>query len=193
MRSSFKNEGEPDINLWPPHTCICTYARMHTYAHIRWFLKSSHVLHKLKWVRDVACVTGKLHTQSKREKLQLSGIENRIAYLSEEMVRKRPLKTKIQQMEAKKSLAPRGKTLGGRTAREKSPGAIHLWIDLRKREDTCGRWIWSVMSYRHCSRLRKLIRNQRRESEQKSEQLWLRRSSSAFKTASLSKGWSHFL
>lgn len=40
---------------------------MHTYAHIRWFLKSSHVLHNLKWVRDVACVTGKLHTQSNRK------------------------------------------------------------------------------------------------------------------------------
>lgn len=108
---------------------------MHTYAHIRWFLKSSHVLHNLKWVRDVACVTGKLHTQSKREKLQLSRIENGMAYLSEKMVRKRPLKTKIQQTEAKKSLAPRAKILGGRTTWEKSPGAIHLWIDLRKRED----------------------------------------------------------
>lgn len=51
----------------------------------------------MKWVRDVACVTGKLHAQFKREKPQLSRIENQIAYLSEEMVRKRPLNTKIQQ------------------------------------------------------------------------------------------------
>lgn len=51
----------------------------------------------MKWVRDVACVAGKLHAQFKREKLRLSRIKNRIAYLSEEMVRKRPLNTKIQQ------------------------------------------------------------------------------------------------
>lgn len=117
---------------------------MHTYAHIRYFLKSSRILHKLKWVRDVACVTGKLHAQLKREKLRLSRIENQICQ-KRWWGKGRWIQRFSRHTKAKKSLTLWVKRPGGRKTRGKSPGAIHLWTDLRKREglNLCTTDLWT--------------------------------------------------